>query len=66
MFPSFQAGHDLVKMKNPSKKNTLIGSWEGLYLFVGYVNEQGVWNKMMAKENVSSRVRMNNNGSVLK
>ncbi len=27
-------------MKKPSKKKVLIGSWEGPYLFVGYVDEQ--------------------------
>ncbi len=40
MFPSFKEGIDLVKMKMPSKKKALMGSWEGPYLFVGYVNEQ--------------------------
>jgi hypothetical protein len=29
-------------MKKLGKKKALIGSWEGLYLFVGYVDEQGV------------------------
>jgi hypothetical protein len=32
----------MVKMKKPSKKKALIGIWEGLYLFVGYVDEQGI------------------------
>jgi hypothetical protein len=41
MFPSFQARNDLVKMKKLSKKKVLTRSWEGPYLFVGYVDEQG-------------------------
>ncbi len=40
MFPSFQVGNDLVKMKKLGKK-ALTGSWEGPYLFLGYVDEQG-------------------------
>jgi len=41
MFLSFQARNDLVKMKKLGKKKALTGSWEGPYLFVGYVDEQG-------------------------
>jgi hypothetical protein len=39
-FSSFQARIDLVKMKKPSKKKSMMSSWEGLYLFLGYVDEQ--------------------------
>jgi hypothetical protein len=38
-FPSFQAGIDLIKMKKLSKNKSLMSNWEGLYLFVGYVDE---------------------------
>jgi hypothetical protein len=39
MFPSFQVRSGLVKMKKTSKKKVLTRSWEGLYVFVGYVDE---------------------------
>jgi hypothetical protein len=39
LFSSFQLGLDLVKMKKLGKKKSLIGNWEGLYLYVGYVDE---------------------------
>jgi hypothetical protein len=39
MFFSCQVGIDLVKVKKLGEKKALIGSWEGLYLFVGYVDE---------------------------
>jgi len=39
MFLSFKEGNDLVKMKKLGKKKALMGSWEGPYLFVGYVDE---------------------------
>jgi hypothetical protein len=29
-FPSFQAGIDQVKMKKPSKKQSLMSNWESL------------------------------------
>jgi hypothetical protein len=35
----FQVGIDLVKMKKLGKKKSFTKSWEGLYLFVGYVDE---------------------------
>jgi hypothetical protein len=41
MFLSFQARNDLVKMKKLGKKKALTRSWEGPYLFVGHVDEQG-------------------------
>jgi hypothetical protein len=43
-FPKFASyirdlvGIDLVKMKKLGKKKAFISSWEGPYLFVGYVN----------------------------
>ncbi len=40
IFPSFQVGIDLVKMKKLGKKKLFTNSWEGPYLFVGYVDEQ--------------------------
>jgi hypothetical protein len=39
LFPCFKVGIDLVKMKKPRKKKSLMGSWEGPYLFVGYLNQ---------------------------
>jgi hypothetical protein len=33
MFPSFEVGSDLVKMKKPSEKKVLTRSWEGPYFY---------------------------------
>ncbi len=39
-FIPFRQKIDLVKMKKLGKKKVLIGSWQGPYLFVGYVDEE--------------------------
>jgi hypothetical protein len=39
MFPSFEFGSDFVKMRKPGEKKALTRSWEGPYLFMGYVDE---------------------------
>lgn len=38
MFPSFVARKDMMKMKKLGQKKALEASYEGPYLFVGYVN----------------------------
>jgi hypothetical protein len=30
-----------IKMRKPSKKKNLVGSWEGPYVFVGYKDGKG-------------------------
>ncbi len=40
LFPYFKVGIHLGKMNKPCKKKSFVGSWEGLYFFVGYVDEQ--------------------------
>ncbi len=40
LFLSIQVGIDLIKMKKLGKKKSFTKSWERLYLFVGYVDEQ--------------------------
>ncbi len=66
MFLSFQARNDLVKMKKLGKKKALTGSWEGPYLFVGYVDEQGGLEQDDGRRKCIIKGKMNNNGSVLK
>jgi hypothetical protein len=41
MFHSFGNEKMLVKMKKINKKKSLLASWEGPYLFVGYNLQKG-------------------------
>ncbi len=36
LFTDFEEEGVQIKMQKPSKKKNLAGSWEGLYIFVGY------------------------------
>ncbi len=41
MFLGFKEGVTFVKMKKPRKKKFLASTWEGLFLFVNYLDENG-------------------------
>jgi uncharacterized protein YmfQ (DUF2313 family) len=41
LFHSFEDGEMLVKMRKPSKKKSLLASWEGLYMFANYKDGRG-------------------------
>jgi hypothetical protein len=41
LFFSFVAGETYVKMKKLKKKKTLVSSWEGPFLFMKYLDNNG-------------------------
>jgi hypothetical protein len=41
MFLGFEKGETYLKMKKPRKKKFLASNWEGPFIFVEYLNENG-------------------------